>query len=348
MPFSGLLNLQSPAPQPSSPFPSIIPTFGSPSLREFLRSSPVSFLSPATRLQSCLASPAPFPSPWLLCSRGLSHHIGRVPKPPLPPPPRFCPFAPAPLSPTSTLRHSFPFLPPAPVHSQEAGAGGADEAAHGDVHVGDPALGALEAVTVPGLAAAAQLPHPATPHLRSRLRLRLSPADPATRSWALLRCHHHGCPLPQTSSLQISKRPFNHCRLPASSVASARSASLTEAPEPAASARDSSTPSLAYTAHWLASLLPPPVSDWSDFRRPHLAVAANATPHCLQTSGLSHWLAEILAEKTVRALSLSPPSLATASTAARLPDSIGESSKLGLRCQLWLAVEAAKLAPELE
>lgn len=59
--------------------------------------------------------------------------------------------------------------------SQEAGAGGAHEAAHGDIHVGDPALGALEAVAIPGLAAATQLPHPTAPHLRGRLRLRLAP-----------------------------------------------------------------------------------------------------------------------------------------------------------------------------
>lgn len=162
----------------------------------------------------------------------LSPHLARPPRPPRVP---YLGSVPTPRVPPAHHADSPPLLsgpPPAPFHSQKAGAGGANEAAHGDIYVGDPALGALEAVTIPGLARAAQLPHPATPHLRSRLGLRLSPADPATWPWALFRRHHHVCPLPRTSSPQVSNCSLNHCPLPASSVASARSASLTEARSP--------------------------------------------------------------------------------------------------------------------
>lgn len=67
------------------------------------------------------------------------------------------------------LPHSqFPGAPgpavPAPPRSQRPGAAGADEAAHGDVHVGDAALATLEAEPV-GRGSVHQFPHPPAPNL---------------------------------------------------------------------------------------------------------------------------------------------------------------------------------------
>lgn len=160
-----------------------------------------------------LDSLAPFPSRHL-CIRQPSRHTWRVP-PGLSASPTSA--VPTPLIlavPHADSPPLLPGLPPAPVHSQQARAGGADEAAHGDIHVGDPALGALEAVAIPGLAAAAQLPHSATPHLRGRLRLRLSPANPATWPWALFRRHHHGCPTVSDLVPASQLLPLNHNPLP--------------------------------------------------------------------------------------------------------------------------------------